>query len=203
VDIDMIKKLAQEELRDPTFSPNIPVIISVGHLRAEKDFPTLLKAFSIVRKNVPSRLAILGNGEEKTRIEKSIKELSLKDNVYLAGFQENPYKFIKRSAILALSSLYEGFPNVLLEAMALGIPVVSTNCPSGPAQIITDGENGLLVPVRDEHLLAKAILRILQDEDLRKRLIENGYKRVKDFLPEKIIRQYEAIFTELARVLTS
>ena len=102
------------------------------------------------------------------------------------------------SKIFVLSSYWEGFGNVIIEAMACGVPVISTRCPSGPDEIITDGENGLLVPVGDVDALAEAILKLLKDEPLRKRLAEAGRRRAEDFRVEKMVAEYERVFEEVA-----
>ena len=114
-------------------------------------------------------------------LENYTKELDISHNVVFLGFQSNPFKYLSRATVFVLSSLWEGFGNVIIEAMACGIPVISTRCPSGPDEIITNEVNGLLVPVGDMNALAKAILRLLEDESLRKRIAEAGRKRAEDF----------------------
>ena len=101
---------------------------------------------------------ILGEGEERSKLETLVQELGLEKEVSLPGFVDNPHKYMKRAAVFVLSSKWEGFGNVLVEAMALGTPVVSTNCPSGPAEILEGGKHGKLVPIGDERKLARAIL---------------------------------------------
>ncbi|WP_250125273.1 glycosyltransferase [Chroococcidiopsis sp. CCMEE 29] len=141
-----------------------PVILGVGRLSLQKDFPTLIRAFTIVRKQLPARLMILGEGEERPQIEAMIKELGLASEVALPGFVSNPYAFMSRAAVFVLSSVYEGLPTVLIEAMAVGTPVVSTDCPSGPREILGFGKYGMLVPVRDFEALANAIVTTLSDQ---------------------------------------
>ncbi len=156
---------AEEPLDHPWFRPGEPpVVLGVGRLTQQKDFPTLIRAFALVRKERPARLMILGEGEERPKLEALVRELRLEEDVALPGFVDNPYKYMKRAAVFVLSSLWEGLPTVLIEAMALGTPVVATDCPSGPAEILENGKWGHLVPVGEPLHLARAILKILQDD---------------------------------------
>jgi glycosyltransferase involved in cell wall biosynthesis len=142
-----------------------PVILAVGRLTKQKDFPNLLRAFAIVRQYRPARLLILGDGEDRPLLEQLAKDLNISEDVSLPGFTDNPYAFMKKSAIFVLSSIYEGLPNVLLEALACGCPVVATDCPTGPREILDNGRYGRLVPVGDHEALAKAILETLDNPD--------------------------------------
>jgi len=134
-----------------------PVILGAGRFQRQKDFPTLVRAFARVRVARPCRLVILGEGGGRAKLEALIAELGLISEVDLPGFQSNPFPFLSRSALFVLSSAWEGSPNVLTEAMALGIPVVSTDCPSGPRELLDGGRFGPLVPVGDVEALARAI----------------------------------------------
>jgi len=155
---------AEEPLDHPWFRPGAPpVILGVGRLTEQKDFPTLIRAFALVRKEGPARLMILGEGEDRAKLEALARELGVEPDVALPGFVANPYKYMKRAAVFVLSSRWEGLPTVLIEAMALGTPVISTDCPSGPAEILEGGKWGLLVPVGDPDLLARAILETLHN----------------------------------------
>jgi glycosyltransferase involved in cell wall biosynthesis len=133
-----------------------PIIISAGRLAKEKDFPTLLRAFRLLTDKAPARLAIIGDGPERATLENLINELGLSGKAELLGFQENPFKYVARADLFALSSVFEGFGMVILEAMALGIPAVSTNCPSGPAELLR-AHPDRLVPTRDPQALADAM----------------------------------------------
>jgi glycosyltransferase involved in cell wall biosynthesis len=124
------------------------------------------------------------------------KSLGIETEVIFLGFQKNPFKYMARSSLFVLSSLYEGFPNVILEAMALGLPVISTDCPSGPAEIIEDKKNGLLVPVKDEQALAGAIICVMTDERLRESLGREARLRADDFALEKIAKDYKRVLSE-------
>lgn len=141
-----------------------PVIITAGRLQEEKDFPTLIHAFKKVREAFQCRLVILGEGGQRELLEELTLQLGIKDNVLLPGFQVNPFAWISRAALFVLSSRWEGLPGVLIQAMALGVPVVSTDCHSGPREILQDGRWGRLVPVGDVDALASAMRQTLEDD---------------------------------------
>jgi len=188
---DMFKK-AEEPLDHPWFQPGQPpIILGVGRLTAAKDFETLIKAFALVRNKTETRLMILGEGPERAKLEQFVKQLGLENDVSMPGFVDNPYKYMKRSSVFVLSSRWEGLPTVLIEALALGLPVVSTDCPSGPAEILEGGKWGRLVPVRNHEALANAILEALNDERGK------GVERAKEFSLDKIVDQYVALIKEL------
>jgi len=140
-----------------------PVILGVGELSARKGFTTLIKAFSKVRQSRPCRLLILGEGRQRSRLEALIAQLGLEDDVEMPGFVKNPYAYMAKADLLVVSSDCEGFGNVLAEALAVGLPVVSTDCPSGPREILQDGRFGPLIPVGDVHALARAMLATLDN----------------------------------------
>jgi glycosyltransferase involved in cell wall biosynthesis len=148
-----------------------PVIVGIGRLTRQKDFPTLIRALAGVRRKLPCRLIILGEGKDRGSLEHLAKRLSLSEQIAMPGFVENPYAYLKRAALFVLSSAWEGSPNALTEALALGVPVVATDCPSGPREILKDGAIGRLVPVGDPDALAAAMLATLSappDETLLK-----------------------------------
>jgi len=158
-----MSKLAQMPVNHPWFVPGAPpVILGVGRLGRAKDFPTLLRAFARVQKERPARLVILGKGGQKSRLQTLASKLGIAENFSLLGFASNPYAYMARSALFVLSSKWEGSPNALTEAMALGTPVVSTDCESGPREILGDGRYGPLVPVEDPNALALAMLETME-----------------------------------------
>jgi glycosyltransferase involved in cell wall biosynthesis len=162
ISTDLIQKV-QEPLEFPWFAPGQPpVILGVGRFVAQKDFTTLIKAFARVRQQMDARLVLLGSGQQKQQLEALIEELGLTESVAFPGFVRNPYAYMARSSVFVLSSAWEGFGNVLVEAMAAGTPVISTDCPSGPAEILAQGKYGELVPVGDATAMAEAILRVLK-----------------------------------------
>jgi glycosyltransferase involved in cell wall biosynthesis len=140
-----------------------PVILSVGRLERQKDFPMLVRAFSLVARRCRSRLMILGEGPDRHEIERAITDLGLTELVSLPGAVVNPYPFMSCAAAFALSSQWEGFGVVLVEALALGLRVVSTDCPHGPAEILGGGDFGTLVPVGDHKAMASALLFALEN----------------------------------------
>ena len=139
-----------------------PVFLGVGRLVPQKDFATLIRAFARLRRAVAAKLLILGEGPERVRLNTMIRDLHLEADVELEGFAPNPFAYMRRAAGVVLSSRFEGFGNVLVEAMACGTPVVSTDCSSGPSEILEDGRYGPLVPVGDETRLADAMLSVLR-----------------------------------------
>ncbi|WP_019502678.1 glycosyltransferase [Pseudanabaena sp. PCC 6802] len=153
---------AKESVEHPWFkSKEIPVILGVGKLEQQKDFPNLIHAFARVRQLKRARLVILGWGPDRPELESLIKKLDLQDDIDLPGYIQNPYAYMARSSVFVLSSAWEGLPTVLIEAMALGTPVVSTDCESGPSEILANGEYGYLTPVGDSEALADSILKVL------------------------------------------
>jgi len=156
--------LAAAPLEHPWFEAGQdPVLLGVGGLRLQKDFPTLLRAFARVNTQRPCRLMILGQGHLHKSLLDLAQELGVQDRVALPGFVDNPYAYLSRAAVFVLSSLWEGSPNVLTEALALGTPVVATDCRSGPGEITQNGKYGTLVPVGDMEALSRAILETLDN----------------------------------------
>lgn len=198
VAIDIIQNLSLEPVDYPWFlHSEIPVVLAAGRLINQKDFPTLLHAFKLVIQVKPARLIILGEGKDRGKLEKLTGSLGISDYVAFLGFQINPFKYMSKASVFVLSSLHEGFGNVLVEAMACGTPVISTDCKSGPNEIIENGKSGILVPVRDYKALSKAIIRVLSDSSLRQRFSEEGIKKVGYFSVEKNIKQYQEVFSNL------
>ncbi len=169
---------------------NAPVVLAAGRLHPQKDYPTMLNAFAKVHRATGAELWILGEGAERSAVEAQIARLELGSAVRLLGFQRDPAAFMRRANVFCLSSYYEGFGNVIVEAMASGAPVVSTACPHGPSEIITDGQTGLLVPVRDSEALSQALIRILRDDPLRARIAAAGKARSMDFHAKTIASAY-------------
>ena len=162
--------VVSDELEDRAAAPvdhpwlsdsRVPVVLSAGRLVPQKDHSTLLMAFAEVVRSRPARLIILGEGPDRERLTALARELGIADLADFPGFVHNPYSYMSRASVFALSSVTEGLPTVLIEAMACGTPVVSTDCPSGPGEILEDGRWGRLVPVGDWQSLSKAILDTL------------------------------------------
>jgi len=150
--------LADEPVDHPWFAPGEPpVILGVGRLSDQKDFATLLRAFALVRSRRPARLVILGEGGYRAELEQLVAQLGIGADVDLPGFAGNPFAYMSKASLFVLSSKFEGLPGALIEAMACGTPVVATDCPSGPREILEGGSLGGLVPVGDPESLATAI----------------------------------------------
>lgn len=140
-----------------------PVILGVGELSQRKDFATLIKAFALVKKARACRLVILGEGRERERLKALALEYAVAEDVALLGYQDNPYPYMAHAAVFVLTSRWEGLGFVLIEALALGTPVVSTDCPSGPREVLCDGKYGPLVEVGDSSRLAGAVIEVLNN----------------------------------------
>jgi glycosyltransferase involved in cell wall biosynthesis len=173
-------------------SEGLPVLLAIGRLRKVKNFALLLRAFARVRAERDVRLLILGEGRERAALERLAGELGIRDAVDLPGFVTNPFAYMTNAALFVLSSDREGLSNVLIEAMACGCPVVSTNCPTGPSEILEGGKHGRLTPVGDDEALARAILYTLDNPPDREHLRQ----RAMDFHVDLIVKQYR----ELLRV---
>jgi glycosyltransferase involved in cell wall biosynthesis len=156
---------SEDPLEHPWFQTGEPpVVLAVGRLTAQKGFDILIRAFARVRERQVARLLILGEGEDRSVLEDLVYQLGLTQDASLPGFVSNPYPYMAHAAMFALSSRWEGLPTVLVEAMTLGIPVVATDCPSGPREILRDGQYGRLVPVGDINALAQAIIAALNGQ---------------------------------------
>jgi glycosyltransferase involved in cell wall biosynthesis len=153
-----VLNLKSEHIDHPWFAPGqTPVILSAGRLNKQKDYPTLLEAFALVRKRRPARLVILGNGKLRDNLLARAARLGIISDVDLPGYVLNPFPYMAQCGVFVLSSAWEGFGTVLIEALACGAQVVATDCPSGPAEILENGKYGRLVPVGDSAALAAAI----------------------------------------------
>lgn len=196
VDVDQIRQLANQPL---TIDLPESFLVALGRLAPQKDLPTLLRAYKLARQQgLNEHLVLVGDGPERESIEALIDSLQLRPFVHLTGHLENPFPVLQRARMLVMSSLYEGFGLVLVEAMALGTPVVSTDCPSGPAEILSRGEFGSLVPIADPAALAKAILELSRDAELRQQFVDRSDERANQLSVKNMVRQYrDLIRTEL------
>jgi len=171
--------------------------VAAGRLARQKGFDRLVAAWALVARKHPDwRLNIFGAGEPEA-LQARIDKKKLTDVVTLKGFTDEPYQRFAESAIYAMSSRSEGFPMVLLEAMGCGLPLVSFDCPTGPADIIQDGRNGLLVRDGDIKGLAAALNRLIDDPELRRRMGATGVELAKDYAPARIATRWEDLFAEL------
>ncbi|SFM88750.1 Glycosyltransferase involved in cell wall bisynthesis [Nitrosomonas communis] len=190
VDAEMVVRAGQISVEHPWLTDRSrPLILGVGRLHRQKDFPTLIRAFAIARKERDLRLVIVGEGSERKMLETLSHQLGMQDHVLMPGFVDNPFAWMSHASLFVLSSAWEGFALVLLEALASGCPVISTDCPNGPREILQDGTYGTLVPIGDPQAMASAMLATLaappNAEYLRARAAEfsvdatvAGYRRL-------------------------
>jgi glycosyltransferase involved in cell wall biosynthesis len=172
----------------PWFEQRVPVVLGVGRLDAHKNFAALIDAFALVRQRRDSRLLILGEGPEHAALETRVRALGLQNDVLLPGFCLNPYPYMARAAVVAASSEWEGLPTVLIESLALGTPVVSTDCQSGPREVLRGGTLGTLVPVGDIDALAAAI-----DRTMSTRQVTVAPDALRRFSSDTVLDQYERV----------
>jgi len=191
LDDDVLRK-SREAVDHPWFTDGqIPVIVGIGRLTRQKDFPTLLKAFARVRAVRPCRLAIFGEGEDKDALIAMIASLGLGDDVWLAGFTPNPYRYLARADLFALSSRWEDPGHVIMEAAFLKVPIVATDCPAGPAEFLQDGAYGHLAPVGDDARLAEAILDSLAaPADRRAERVAGAHRQAQRYTAPACIDAY-------------
>lgn len=170
-------------------------ISAVGRLDEQKGFDVLIKSFGKVKNILPEyKLLIFGDGNEKTKLEKLINDLSLENEVILCGNDKDAIFKVAKSKLFVLSSRYEGMPNALIEAMATGTACISTDCDFGPKELIDNNENGMLVPVDDEDIMAEKIVFLLQHNDIRKKLEKNAKLIQNDLDPKTIYKEYYTYF---------
>jgi glycosyltransferase involved in cell wall biosynthesis len=162
VNFPLIQNRAKDSVAHPWLQTGGPaVVLGIGRLEEQKDFPNLLRAIYEVRKSRDAKLIVLGVGSLGQYLCKLTQDMGLQKHVDFVGFTENPYAYLSRASVFALSSAWEGLPITLIEALGIGIPIVSTDCPSGPSEILEDGKWGHLVPVNDHLALARALLSAL------------------------------------------
>ena len=172
--------------------------LACGRLVAQKGYPHLLEAFAQVERHVDAELHVLGEGPQRAELEALAARLRITERVTFLGFRKNPFLHMQAADVFVLSSLWEGFANVIVEAMSMGTAVIAADCPYGPNEIITDGRNGLLVPPANAARLGEAMISLAQDESLRRAIAVAGQHRSVDFSACTIASQYAAAFRRLA-----
>ncbi|MBY0493470.1 MAG: glycosyltransferase [Cyanobacteria bacterium] len=196
VDLDRVRKAITEPVDESALpAGDGPLIVAAGRLAEAKNYPLLIDAVATVRERMPVRLAILGEGEIEPVIRQHIERRGLSNAVSLLGFHANPWKFIARADVFALTSRYEGFGNVLIEAMACGVPVVATASP-GTRDIITNGVDGLLADAHTPAAVADALIRVLGDSAYLRQLRAGARVSAEKFGLEKAVARYDAVLRE-------
>lgn len=184
---DILLTKAKAAFNHPWFQEGSPpVFLAVGRLTEQKDFFTLIKAFELVRRQRSARLIILGEGESRSELEAMIAELGISEDISMPGFVENPYAYMSRATAFVLSSRWEGLGVVLIEAMACGCPVIATDCPSGPKEILAAGQFGALIPIGDVSTMSAAMLQVLKAPVDRNVLMQ----RAMYFSVERAVSEY-------------
>lgn len=196
VDVDQVKALSLEKVDGLPFDESF-VVVTAGRLSKQKSYADLIQAFKIVRDRQKVKLLILGEGEEESNLKSLVRNLQISEDVIFLGYQDNPYKFMRVSNLFVLSSLWEGFGLVLVEAMACGLPIISTNCLAGPSEILEDGKYGLLAPVGNPRVLAEKIGQMIQNENLRKSFSEKSLQRASNFGTTKMGQAYCRLFEKM------
>ncbi len=189
IDLKHIESLASVSFQPPFKK----YIIAVGRLEKQKNYPLLLKIFAKVSKEHNIGLVILGEGKERKNLTILVRDLKLNGKVLMPGAVSNPFVWLASGTVFVLCSKYEGFPNVLLEAMACKIPAVSTRCPTGPEEIITDGQTGLLVENNNAEKLEEVILKLLNNPSLGEKLVKQAFEEVKRWDIKRITKEYESL----------
>jgi glycosyltransferase involved in cell wall biosynthesis len=192
IDFNLIEKLRIDIIPEQLFqNKKRPIVIGAGRLSKQKNFKLLIEAIAKVEKEVPCDLVIIGEGAERQRLEALVRKLSLDDYVHLIGHRDNPYKYFSSSDLFVLSSSYEGMPNVLIEAIASGLPVVSTRCQSGPNEILDYGSGGLMCNCNDANDLARNILFALTNKDRVNEMRIHAKNGVRRYEISKITDKYQ------------
>jgi glycosyltransferase involved in cell wall biosynthesis len=198
IDVPAIEREALRDVEHPWLDGHHEVLAAAGRLVGQKDYPMMLRAFAIVRRErAQARLMILGEGEDKEDLQTLATELGVADDVDFLGLQSNPFTYLGRADCFLLASRFEGFGMVIVEAMAAGTAVVSTDCPFGPAEILEDGRWGLLSPPGEADRFAEQILRLLSDDELRTRLATEGRTRARDFETARVAPQLADLLVSL------
>ncbi|WP_019009264.1 glycosyltransferase [Deinococcus aquatilis] len=200
IDLERIRAYREHPLPEwATFMKTRPTVLGLGRLTEQKGFDTLIRAHAqLVKQGVAHDLIIAGEGEQQAALERLIEELGVQGSVHLPGYLPNPYPLLRAASAFALSSRWEGLGGVIVEAMACGTPVVATDCPSGPGEILEGGWSGLLVPVDDVQALAEALRQVLIQPAVRQHFAALGLRRAEAFAPAVSVPQWEVVLREVA-----
>ncbi|MBZ4421953.1 glycosyltransferase [Myxococcus sp. RHSTA-1-4] len=199
VDGDKVRAASEQPL--PEWAEPIyrkPVVIAVGRLEHQKAFDVLIRSHARMKEaGVDHHLLIVGEGSLEAELRELAKSLGVESSVFMPGFQPNPHALMRRAAAFAMSSRFEGLPMVLLEALALGCPVVSTDCPSGPAEVLEHGRHGVMVPMEDPQALADALGRVVSDDAWRKDLSARARARSEELSADRALSAWESLLSSL------
>ena len=193
LEIDRVQSLARADL--PEAANFAPYILAAGRLEPQKGFDLLIRAYAQLRP--AQKLVLVGQGKEEANLRALIRDLGLERDVMMVGFQENPYAWMRGAEVFVSSSRYEGFCRVIAEALAVGTPVVATDCPSGPKEVLQDGRYGVLVPNEDPDALAQGIRALLCDPARMQALREDGPGRAAHFSPRAVVERFEGVLAEV------
>ena len=182
-----INRLSKEKVHDEWITKaNVPLLAYVGRLEPQKDIGTLLKSFELFNNHHDSKLLIIGDGSEKEKLLKCTNEIKAK--IKHINFDENPYKYLKHCNILLLTSIYEGMPNILIEAQVMKMPIVATNCPGGTSEVLLNGDTGLLAKTGDPKDIANKILELIDNKKIKNKFSLNYQKCIERFDPKKAVK---------------
>ncbi|MEM6724664.1 MAG: glycosyltransferase [Bacteroidota bacterium] len=186
---DIVEK-SKESIEEEVYHNDGFIFINVARFIVQKNLPLLLEAFHDVRKQRPSKLLLMGKGPDKEMLVAKIKELGLEADVILKGWTRNPFKYMKRANAFVLSSDFEGAPNVLYESMICETPIISTDCPTGPSEILEEGALGVLVPLRDRKALADAMLEMIDKPEQANDYAQKARQAVEKYHIKNIVKDY-------------
>ena len=191
--------LAQQPAAAHVAEETAPMVMAMGRLVPVKQFEVLIRAFALIAAEFPQwKMRIYGQGPERESLQQQITQAGLSARIQLAGQTHTPWEHLRQAQLFVLSSAYEGFPNALLEAMGLGLPCISTDCPSGPRELSQQGQDALLVPVGDELALSQTLAQLMQDKTRRLELAQQAYASVrKRYAMPQILAQWDHLFTRL------
>jgi glycosyltransferase involved in cell wall biosynthesis len=199
VDVDLVRARSREPLQLPLRAEgDPPLVVAVGRLSRQKGFDVLIEAHArALRAGMEHQLAIIGEGPDRNALEQLILQLRVRHSVSLLGFRDNPHAIMGRADLFVLSSRYEGFPLVLIEALALGLPIIATDCIAGPSEALAGGRYGDLVPVEAPDALAEALCNHLRNPSRLRRIGELGPARARDFDPDTNALRYLEVLSKL------
>lgn len=199
IELDSIERAGAERPDHPFSGSDLPLVVTMGRLVPEKGQADLLSAVALLGQRRPCNLLVLGDGEDRARLEAASAELGIADRVAFAGFLPNPFGVVAQADVFVSPSHSESFGNALIEAMALGVPVVSTRVPHGPEWIITDGSTGIFAEPRDPADLARKVERVLEDPALRTALATQGREAARAYDAGRVVGRYEDLLERVAR----